>query len=180
MFEIQDSYQKAIKYATYKHMETRQKVKGTKLPYVVHLSNVAMEVLVAAAHTPDLDLHYAVQVALLHDTIEDTSTTYMEIEEQFGKEIAAGVMALTKNDDLPKNVQIMDSLNRIKMLRKEAWAVKLADRITNLQPPPANWSRQKKTKYLKDAELILEELKDGNEYLVDRLSSEIKKFKQDL
>lgn len=178
MFEMQSSYQKAIKYATFKHMEKRQKVKGTKLPYVVHLSNVAMEVMVAAHKTNDFDLNFTVQVALLHDTIEDTSTTCEEIEEQFGSEVAAGVMALTKNEELPTESQISDSLQRIKKLRKEVWAVKLADRITNLQPPPQNWSGQKRFKYLEDAKLILDELKDGNEYLAARLISEIEKYKK--
>lgn len=178
MFEVQSSYQNAIKYATYKHMQKRQKVKGTKLPYVVHLSNVVMEVMVAAQNTTDFDLNFAVQVAILHDTIEDTSTTYKEIEENFGTEVAIGVMALTKNEELPRDSHVADSLNRIKKLRKEVWAVKLADRITNLQPPPNNWSRQKRLKYLEDAKLILEELKEGNEYLADRLGSEIEKYKK--
>ena len=176
MFEIQDSYQKAIRYATYKHMERRQKVKGTKLPYVVHLSNVAMEIFVAALHTPDFNLHYAIQVALLHDTIEDTSTTITDIEEQFGKDIAVGVMALTKNEDLPKDSQIMDSLKRIKRLRKEVWAVKLADRITNLQPPPAGWSKHKIIQYKLDAVVILTELKEGNDYLANRLEKKILEY----
>lgn len=178
MFKIQSSYQKAIKYATYKHMEKRQKVKGTKLPYVVHLSNVAMELMVAAHQTTDFDLNIAVQVALLHDTIEDTFTTYKEIEENFGSEVAEGVMALTKDEGLPRESQVADSLQRIRKLRKEVWAVKLADRITNLQPPPKNWSGQKRIKYLEDAKLILEELKDGNEYLAERLIGEIEKYKE--
>jgi hypothetical protein len=42
--EVQTLYQDAIKFASYKHQKRRQKVKGTTLPYVVHLSNVAMEI----------------------------------------------------------------------------------------------------------------------------------------
>jgi guanosine-3',5'-bis(diphosphate) 3'-pyrophosphohydrolase len=175
---VQSCYQEAIKFAALKHMQKRQKVPGTKLPYLVHVCNVAMEILVAASHTPDFDPDFAVQVGLLHDTIEDTSTTFEEISDKFGLDVANGVLALTKNEMLPKEQQIPDSLARIKKLRKEVWAVKLADRITNLQPPPANWSRQKRTKYLEDARLILEEMKNGNAYLADRLRSEIEKYKQ--
>ena len=40
-------YQEAIKFASCKHQKKNQKVKGAELPYVVHLSNVAMEILVA-------------------------------------------------------------------------------------------------------------------------------------
>ena len=173
MTEVQTLYQDAIKFATYKHMEKRQKVKGTKLPYVVHLSNVAMEILMAAPHSKDFNLIYAIQAALLHDTIEDTETTFDEIKDRFGEDIAIAVLALSKDVKLPKGKQIPDSLARIKKLRKEVWAVKLADRITNLQPPPANWSREKTIKYLKESQTILDELKDGNQYLAKRLEDKI-------
>jgi (p)ppGpp synthase/HD superfamily hydrolase len=39
---------------------------------------------------------------------------------------------------------MLDSLNRTKQLQKEVWAVKLADRITNLQTPPTHWDTVKK------------------------------------
>lgn len=171
--EVQTLYQEAIKFAAYKHLEKRQKVKGTKLPYVVHLSNVAMEIFMAASHTKDFNLIYAIQAALLHDTIEDTETTFDEIKENFGEDIAIAVLALSKDIILPKDKQISDSLARIKKLRNEVWAVKLADRITNLQPPPANWSRAKNIKYLKESQVILDELKDGNQYLAKRLEEKI-------
>ena len=180
MTEVQTLYQDAIKFATYKHMEKRQKVKGTKLPYVVHLSNVAMEIFMAAPHSEDFNLIYAIQAALLHDTIEDTQTTFDEIKENFGEDIAIAVLALSKNEKLPKDKQIPDSLARIKKLQREVWAVKLADRITNLQPPPPNWSRAKNIKYLKESQTILEELKDGNPYLAKRLEDKISECRNQL
>ena len=173
MTEVQTLYQDAIKFAAYKHMEKRQKVKGTKLPYVVHLSNVAMEIFMAAPHTKGFNLIYAIQAALLHDTIEDTQTTFDEIKDNFGEDIAIAVLALSKDEKLPKGKQIPDTLARIKKLRKEVWAVKLADRITNLQPPPANWSHAKNIKYLKESQVILDELKNGNQYLAKRLKDKI-------
>jgi len=175
-YNIQDSYQKAIKFATAKHQLKQQKVKGTDLPYVVHLANVAMEVLMAASNTKDFNLNYAIQMALLHDTIEDTATTYQEIQENFGLDIAIGVLALTKNEELPKEQQIQDSLNRIKKSPHEVWSVKLADRITNLQPPPEEWSTEKRIVYQQDARLILEELRDGNAYLAKRLQAKIQEY----
>jgi (p)ppGpp synthase/HD superfamily hydrolase len=33
-------------------------------------------------------------------TLEDTNLTFLEIENRFGKEVAAGVLALTKNEGL--------------------------------------------------------------------------------
>ncbi len=167
----QTLYQKAIKFAGEKH--STQKVHGTNSNYLLHLSNVAMEILIASYNTNNFESDFAVQVALLHDTIEDTETSIEELELVFGKEIANAVMSLTKNEDLPKEKQMQDSLNRIKKFQLEVWAVKLADRITNLQPPPSNWDTEKKQKYLDQSNLILKELKAGNEYLANRLETKI-------
>lgn len=174
--EAQTLYQEAIKFATAKHLEKEQRVPGTNLPYVVHLSNVAMEIIITASHTNNFNLGFAVQVALLHDTIEDTSTDFKELENKFGIEIAKAVSALTKNKELPKEQQMQDSLTRIKQLQSEVWAVKLADRITNLQQPPYTWDNTKKIKYQQEAQTIFNELKDGNEFLARRLEAKIKEY----
>jgi guanosine-3',5'-bis(diphosphate) 3'-pyrophosphohydrolase len=70
----------------------------------------------------------------------------------------------------------LDSLNRIKNLPEEIWAVKLADRITNLQPPPTNWNTKKRIKYQEEARLIMNELKFGNGYLAKRLNEKIEEY----
>ncbi len=174
--ETQTLYQKAIKFATSKHLEKEQKVPGTDLPYVVHLSNVAMEILIASSHTDNFNLGFAVQVALLHDTIEDTSATFDELKNIFGVEIANAVSALTKNESLPKENQMQDCLQRIKKLQKEVWAVKLADRITNLQPAPSHWDKEKKINYKNEARTILNELQYGNNFLAIRLNTSIELY----
>jgi (p)ppGpp synthase/HD superfamily hydrolase len=174
---IQSAFQKAIKFAAEKHAEKGQLVPGTRLPYVVHLSNVAMEIFIAAAHSVDFDLGFAVQVALLHDTLEDTNATVEELSQAFGSEVARGVLALTKNDALPREDRMRDSLKRIKEARKEVWAVKLADRITNLQAPPKYWNYAKKIAYRAEAEKILEALRGGNSYLEERLQSKIEEYR---
>ena len=58
----------------------------------------------------------------------------------------------------------------------EVWAVKLADRITNLQPPPPHWDNDRKISYREEAGLILSELKDGNEFLAKRLEEKIEEY----
>lgn len=174
--EAQTLYQEAIKFATAKHLENDQKIPGTDLPYVVHLSNVAMEILIASLNTTNFNLGFAVQIALLHDTIEDTSTNFEELENKFGLEIAKAVSALTKNSELPKEQQMPDSLARIKQLQSEVWAIKLADRITNLQQPPAHWDIAKKLKYQQEARTILTELNNGNEFLARRLEKKIEEY----
>ncbi|AXE21026.1 bifunctional (p)ppGpp synthetase/guanosine-3',5'-bis(diphosphate) 3'-pyrophosphohydrolase [Runella rosea] len=174
--QTQSYYQKAIKFATLKHLEQNQTVPGTPLPYVVHLSNVAMEILIAAQNSPNFDVDFAIQVALLHDTLEDTTTTLEELSAEFGARIAEAVLALTKNNELPKSEKMTDSLNRIKKLQKETWAVKLADRITNMQMPPSHWSNAKKIDYQKEAIIILEALNGGNIFLENRLRLKIAEY----
>jgi len=67
-------------------------------------------------------------------------------------------------------------ISRIQKLRKEVWAVKLADRITNMQKPPAIWSHDKRKEYLNDAQLIYNELGEGNEFLAERLKGLMKLY----
>ena len=83
------------------------------MPYVVHLSNVAMEIMIASFYTDNFDLNFAVQLALLHDVLEDTSTKFEELKNVFGKDIAKGVLTLTKNENLPKEEKMQDALKRI-------------------------------------------------------------------
>ena len=146
---LQKTYQHTIKFATLKFVEKKLNIPDSELPYVEHLSNVAMEILIASQHSNNFDVNYAIQLALLHDNIEDTDTTHKELEKVFGREVADGVLALTKNDKLPKPEQLIDSLKRIQQQPKEVWAVKLADRITNLQKPPQSWTQEKIIKYKK-------------------------------
>jgi len=173
---LQDQYQKAIAYAAKKHADLNQTIPGTNIPYVVHLSNVAMEVIMAAPHMKGFNLCLAVQVALLHDVLEDTNTSKLELEDHFGFIVAESVSALTKNKSLSKDQQIQDSIRRIKQLPKEIWAVKIADRITNLQPPPMEWNFLKKYKYWKEAKIINIELGECSEYLLKRILDKMDEY----
>ena len=174
---IQDVYQKAIKFAGEKHH--KQTVPDTKANYLLHLSNVAMEVLCAYEHNANFDIELAIQCALLHDTIEDTNTSYEEIKTVFGAAIAQGVLALTKDITLgDKKTQMLDSLTRIKKLPKEIAIVKLADRITNLQVPPSYWTIEKRKNYCTEAVLINETLANSNEYLNNRLATKIENYQK--
>lgn len=66
-----------------------------------------------------------------------------------------------------------DSLGRIRRQPKEIWMVKLADRITNLQSPPAHWDKEKITSYMNEGIQIYEALKDANDLLAKRLKARI-------
>lgn len=173
----QEIYQKAMKFAGVKHC--KQTVPGTTANYLLHISNVTMEILVAYYHSQDFDLDFAIQLAILHDTIEDTDATFQEINNVFSERVANGVLALTKNDELTnKDEKILDSLNRINLLEKEVGMVKIADRITNLQKPPSTWNKEKIKSYLKQSEVIKKLLTDKNEFLYIRLNKKIDEYKK--
>ncbi len=169
----QDLYTKTWCFASEVHLG--QKLPGSEISYINHLGNVAQEVMAALANgvavdQPDL----AVQCALLHDTIEDTDCTFEQVLEVFGADVANGVMALSKYASLASKEEMMaDSLNRIKQQPKEVWIVKLADRISNLQKPPAHWDKDKMQRYQQEAQRIHDALKDASPFLAQRLQGKI-------
>ena len=107
---IQTIYQKTIAFAAEHHGQQKM---SNGLPYTVHLSNVAMEVFMAYKQKPDFDLKLAIQLALLHDVLEDTALSFKALKADFGNVVAEGVLALTKDSTLDKKDQMDDSLNRI-------------------------------------------------------------------
>jgi (p)ppGpp synthase/HD superfamily hydrolase len=124
-------------------------------------------------HDPPVDEGFAIQCAILHDVLEDTATTREALVTTFGEAMAAGVEALTKNHDLPEVDRMADSLCRIQTQPREVWMVKLADRITNLQPPPPFWHWSKVIAYADEAEEILEVLGGASGALASRLRDRI-------
>ncbi|MBB4264410.1 HD domain-containing protein [Roseospira visakhapatnamensis] len=179
----QEHYIRAYRFAAEAHWNgtLRQHVPGTDLPYLLHFSLVAMEVIAGLATETDVDGDLAVQCALLHDTLEDTAIGYGDVVAAFGVPVADGVRALSKDPaigrGLPsperKQQQMADSLARIRAQPRAVWMVKLADRITNLQPPPAFWSRDKIDRYRDEAHAILVALDGGCPALEARLRQKI-------
>lgn len=167
----QETYLAALAFAAEAHKE--QRVPGNGYPYVVHLCQVAMEIM-ALPEAGDL----ALSCALLHDTIEDTAVTFDDLSDRFGLPIAEGVLALTKNSELPKEQRMADSLQRIRRQPKDVWLVKIADRITNLQKPPESWSQAKRLAYLDEARTILEALGEAHAGLRARFSDKIANYAQ--
>lgn len=171
----QDSYIKAYRFAAQAHRG--QMVPGTDLPYIMHLSFVCMEVIAALNLEIGHDENLAVQCALLHDVIEDTNVTYEQVKADFGKAVANGILALSKGKALPKHLQLGDSLRRIQQQPQAVWMVKLADRITNLQPPPSHWTKDKIVSYREQAIQIHQALKDASPSLASRLLTKIEDYR---
>lgn len=152
---------------------------GQSFDYLTHVGSVTVELIRALPTTPEADGDLAVQCAVLHDVIEDTDATYDLVAESFGKAVADGVMALSKDPTLPtKAEQMTDSLRRIREQPKEIWMVKMADRITNLDPPPYHWDAAKIEAYRQEAIVIYNALHTANETLANRLQEKITQYKR--
>lgn len=172
----QENYIEVLTFAALAHGEQKTP-KG--LPYLAHITCVAMEVI-NACEKSSLDeekANLAISCALLHDVIEDANITYDELYTKFGENVANGVEALTKDKTLPsKQEQMRDSIERLLTQSYEVQMVKLADRITNLGTPPTHWDIEKIRKYQKEASFILSCLGNSNIYLAERLKEKIENY----
>lgn len=175
-FPDQDKIQKAWNYASLAH--NGQLMPGSEIPYINHIGSVAMEAMAAFIQNNDIqDPNLLILCAILHDVLEDTDGTCEDIEQQFGKDIADGVSALTKDKTLPtREAQMLDSLQRIRIQPREVWMVKMCDRIVNLQPPPRHWNKEKIMAYRDEAVIILDSLHECNKALSERLKMKIENY----
>ena len=94
---------------------------------------------------------------LLHDTIEDTDTTYEELVEEFNKTVADLVMEVThegSKDDFGYYFPRLKS--------KDAILIKFADRLSNLSRME-EWDDTRQKQYLKRSKFWKSERKKGEE-----------------
>ena len=173
----QDKINKALLFASVNH--EGQKMKQPDVSYVAHLQGVCLEAVSGCLNfNLNVDLEKVILLALLHDTIEDTNVSYSDISDNFDEDIADGVLALTKNDELKYDEKMIDSLNRIKKQSVEVAIVKLADRIFNMKDIPSFWDDYKVELYKEEAKLILKELGYANGYMARRLEEKILNYKR--
>lgn len=161
----------AIQFATSAH--GNQVRKGNEyIPYIFHPIDVANEVIYYSG-LPEEQIEIASIVAVLHDTVEDTPVTHTDVVDQFGTDVAAAVMWLTKDEGVPQSEQLSENLQRLSTAPAFVQVVKLADRISNLKAFPAMWDRDRIGKYLDDSRQIAECLGNASETLNARLRSRI-------
>ena len=152
---------RAAQFAAHKHKDQRRKdVKAT--PYINHPINLA-EVL----HT-DGSVHdpIVIAAALLHDTIEDTETTYDELRGVFGAEVADVVVEVTDVKFLAADSRKRLQVAKAGRASERARQGKLADKICNLRDilatPPAGWSLARQQKYFDWAKEVVDQARGVN------------------
>lgn len=117
---------KAYRFAEEKHKGQMRRFTGKE--YFVHPVAVSKTI---EDLTKDPVL---IQVALLHDVVEDTNTTIEEVEENFGGVVAGLVYQLTETAEKRGNMSKVEYLTKeINEISPAALTVKLADRLDNIQ-----------------------------------------------
>lgn len=168
--ELEEMEEKARRFAEQAH--SLQKRKYTDEPYINHLKRVA-NLVRSVPHTPSM-----VFAAYLHDVLKHTDVSPKTLRKHFGKEVALLVDELT--DEFTKKAY--PHLNRRWRKKKEAqrmaeinWGaqtIKLADLIDNLPGIIQHDVKFAKT-YVREVEILIENLQDGDASLRQRLKKEI-------
>ena len=120
----------AIIFAAMAHKD--QTRKSTDIPYITHPFAVGM--LLQKAKCSDEVIVAVIVAGNLHDTLEDTSTTYEELVEQFGSKIAQLVRSASEQDkSLPWEKRKQHTIESLKDANLEEIQVITADKLHNLK-----------------------------------------------
>lgn len=118
-------WQRAVSFAARAHLG--QLRKDGQTPYVAHPMRVALVV----RHLFEVDDTVALVTALLHDTLEDTTTDYDDLCAEFGPAVADAVAALSKDPRLPESEREAAYDRQVAAASWQARLVKLADVYDN-------------------------------------------------
>ncbi|CAF2982616.1 unnamed protein product [Rotaria socialis] len=159
-----EKFMQALQFAAHKHRFQKRK-DPDQTPYINHPIGVA-HILSNEAGVTDSDILAA---ALLHDTIEDTQTTFDELQQEFGPRIAGIVAELTDDKNLPKAERKRLQIANADKLTLDAVIVRLADKIYNLRDlnrcTPVGWSDERVKEYFEWSSKIAPQLFGRNAQL---------------
>jgi GTP diphosphokinase / guanosine-3',5'-bis(diphosphate) 3'-diphosphatase len=148
---------KALTFSAIKHKAQRND-DADATPYINH--PIALTSLFSRVGISDCKIICA---ALLHDTLEDTDTTYADLKANFGKKISDIVLAVSDDKSLPDVERRRLQVANAKIASKQAKLVKLADKTCNLRDmintPPVGWSIKRKRDYFDWAKAVVDEMR---------------------
>lgn len=134
-------WQEAISFAAHAHRH--QIRKDNRTPYIAHCARV-MTTLSQVFGCRDEEVLCA---AVLHDTIEDTTTDYDDLRKHFGAGVADLVAAMTKNMSMPKESREPAYDAQLGAASWRARLIKLGDAYDNLcdsvNVPPEKQAKRK-------------------------------------
>ncbi len=136
-------FQAAENFAKERHSGMTRK--DYTIPFYEHLSGVVARLKNLGITDEDV-----LAAAWLHDAIEDTNTTFYDIEQRFGSKVAVLVLALSKDKNLPKGQKEEQYIKQLKNASWEAQLIKLCDISANLKDlKSTTWTKTKKSKEVK-------------------------------
>ncbi len=154
---LTSEFLRALSFAAYKHRDQRRK--DNKTPYINHPIAVANILLNEA----DVTSENVLIAALLHDTVEDTDTTFEEIEQRFGLTVRDIVDEVTDDKSLPKAVRKQQQIDHAGGLSDPAKLIKFADKTANLRDitaaPPEGWSAARIDDYLEWGKAVVNQIR---------------------
>lgn len=168
---MHDLVKRARQYATEAHSRINHRRKYSFEPYDVHLKDVA-EIVASVGGDPEM-----IAAAWLHDVVEDTPASFLDIEREFGPELAGLVMELTDvSRPADGNRATRKAIDRAHLagVSSRAKTVKLADLIDNCRDVCAHDPEFARV-YLTEMASLLEVLADGDQTLYRRAVSMLEK-----
>lgn len=125
---------KAIQFAIDKHQGQVRKVSNS--PYVTHPIAVSY---IVASFKKSKHLDEILAACHLHDTLEDTDTTFVELATEFTPLVATLVFELTSDDEQIQSIGKTTYLqNKLSGISSYALVIKLADRLHNVTDSPTD------------------------------------------
>lgn len=122
----------ALNFIKEKHAGQTRKVSG--LPYISH--PIAVSAIVSA-YKKSKHLDELITASLLHDTLEDTPTTYEELENKFSPFVASLVKELTNDPEKMKKMgKLAYQKDKLSHMSSYGLVIKLADRLHNVSDNP--------------------------------------------
>lgn len=116
-----------LEFARQRH---RGQVRADGTDYIEHPIRVSK---IIEKYKPSSNANILKAGALLHDTLEDTYTSYREICDKFGEVVASLVMEVTSSSFMPKLVGKQIYLaHKMQYMSSYALVIKLADRLDNI------------------------------------------------
>lgn len=150
MNNLSELERKALDFATLKH---KGQVRFDGSPYINHPIRVRKNVRRFKCSKNIETLSVA---SILHDTLEDTDTTFEELVKEFGVMIAYLVLEVTTNEEMKKILGKTVYLElEMKSMSSYALVIKLCDRLDNVGNL-RNASPSFRVKYVRETLEILE------------------------
>tara|TARA_B100000029_G_scaffold422048_1_gene428583 strand:+ start:5126 stop:6868 length:1743 start_codon:yes stop_codon:yes gene_type:complete len=163
-----DTLSKAYNFALNAHKDQKRDSGDPYLSHPVAVANILTDLKLDSA---------TIATGLLHDTIEDTKTTYNLVKKEFGKEVADLVEGVTKISEIEgKAVETSKAENIRKLILATSkdirvLLVKIADRLHNMRTLDSIQNESRRMRIAKETMEIYAPLSDrmGMNHIRDEL-----------